>query len=74
MQRVSIRDYFMSYHPTTSKPFEDTAYSVHFGGGASFLSAARDATMDLVQDDGAQKAIESRSKRWDKRQSNTSLN
>lgn len=60
-------EFFMSYHPATSKPLKEKAYSVHLDGGAQLSSAGRKATMDLIKDDGAQKATESRSKRWDKR-------
>ncbi|CAF9934286.1 MAG: ATP-dependent RNA helicase dbp10 [Alectoria fallacina] len=59
-------EFFISYYPTISKRLEDKAYGVHSGVSDQFSSAARDATMDLMQDGGAQKATESKSKRWDK--------
>ena len=36
-------EFFISYNPTTSNPLEDKAYSVHFGDGPRFPSAARDS-------------------------------
>ena len=63
-------DFFMSYTPTTLNLAEDRAYGVHSGGTSNFLSAARSATMDLANDDGAKSFAEpSRAKglRWDKK-------
>lgn len=61
-------EFFMSYKPITSNPIEDKAYSVHSGNHIPFSTAARDATMDLTNDNGPQTASESRGKRWDKKQ------
>ncbi|KAK0620381.1 P-loop containing nucleoside triphosphate hydrolase protein [Immersiella caudata] len=61
---------FMSYTPRTVNAAEERAYSVHKGGD-SFVTAARDAAMDLNNDDGAKAFGDpTRSKmRWDKKQS-----
>lgn len=60
---------FMSYTPRTLNAAEERAYSVH-AGGDSFVTAARDAAMDLANDDGAKSfGVATRSKmRWDKKQ------
>ena len=63
-------DYFMSYNPSTINLAEDRGYGVHSGGNSNFLTAARSATMDLTNDEGAKAFAEpSRSKgmRWDKK-------
>ena len=63
-------DFFMSYNPSTLNPAEDRGYGVHSGGNSNFLTAARSATMDLTNDDGAKTLGEpSRPKgmRWDKK-------
>ena len=63
-------DFFMSYIPSTLNPAEDRGYGVHSGGNSNFLTAARSATMDLTNDDGAKPLVEpSRPKglRWDKK-------
>lgn len=63
-------DFFMSYTPSTLNPAEDRGYGVHSGGNSNFLTAARSATMDLTNDDGAKTLAEpSRPKgmRWDKK-------
>ena len=66
-------DFFMSYTPSTLNPAEDRGYGVHSGGNSNFLTAARSATMDLANDDGAKTIAEpSRPKgmRWDKKSKN----
>ena len=63
-------DFFMSYNPSTLNSAEDRGYGVHSGGNSNFLTAARSATMDLNNDDGAKTLAEpSRPKgmRWDKK-------
>ncbi|KAK4156523.1 ATP-dependent RNA helicase dbp-10 [Chaetomidium leptoderma] len=63
---------FMSYTPRTTSAAEERAYGVHSGGvNAHFVEAARDAAMDLTNDDGAKSfGMPTRSKmRWDKRHS-----
>jgi ATP-dependent RNA helicase DDX54/DBP10 len=63
-------DFFMSYTPSTLNLAEDRGYGVHSGGNSNFLTAARSATMDLTNDDGAKAFAEpSRPKgmRWDKK-------
>ena len=63
-------DFFMSYKPTNLNAAEDRGYGVHSGGNSNFLTAARSATMDLTNDDGAKTFTEpSRPKgmRWDKK-------
>ncbi len=63
-------DFFMSYTPSTLNLAEDRGYGVHSGGNSNFLTAARSATMDLTNDDGAKTLAEpSRPKgmRWDKK-------
>ncbi|KAK5660303.1 hypothetical protein OQA88_12843 [Cercophora sp. LCS_1] len=61
---------FMSYTPRTINAAEEKAYSVH-AGGDSFVTAARNAAMDLTNDEGAKAfGAPTRSKlRWDKKQS-----
>lgn len=61
---------FMSYEPRTINAAEERGYGVHSGGaGSSFVEAARDATMDLTNDENAKSfAAPTRSKmRWDKK-------
>ncbi|KAJ4300302.1 ATP-dependent RNA helicase dbp10 [Collariella sp. IMI 366227] len=64
---------YMSYTPRTTNAAEERAYGVHSGGTQSshFVEAARDAAMDLTNDDGAKAfGLPTRSKmRWDKRHS-----
>ncbi|KAK4178203.1 P-loop containing nucleoside triphosphate hydrolase protein [Triangularia setosa] len=64
---------FMSYTPRTTSAAEEKAYGVHSGGvnSSHFVTAARDAAMDLTNDDGAKAfGMPTRSKlRWDKRHS-----
>ncbi|KAM7202881.1 ATP-dependent RNA helicase dbp-10 [Rhypophila sp. PSN 637] len=63
---------YMSYTPRTTNAAEERAYGVHSGTqGTNFLEAARDATMDLTNDDGAKSfGLPTRSRmRWDKKQS-----
>lgn len=63
---------YMSYTPRTINAAEERAYGVHSGTqGTNFLEAARDATMDLTNDDGAKAFGQpTRSRmRWDKKQS-----
>ncbi|KXX73091.1 ATP-dependent RNA helicase dbp-10 [Madurella mycetomatis] len=63
---------FMSYTPRTTSVAEERAYGVHSGAQSShFVEAARDATMDLANDEGAKAfGVPTRSKmRWDKRHS-----
>lgn len=66
-------EFFMSYTPRTTNVNEDKGYSINNGvggGGASFIEATRDATMDLTNDDGTKAfGAPARSKmRWDKKQ------
>lgn len=61
-------EYFMSYTPTNSNMTEDRAYGVHSGSNANFAQASRNATMDLLGDEGGAGFAEPRTmKRWDKR-------
>ena len=63
-------NFFMSYTPSTLNLAEDRGYGVHSGGNSNFLTAARSATMNLTNDDGAKAFAEpSRPKgmRWDKK-------
>ena len=63
-------DFFMSYNPSTLNPAEDRGYGVHSGGNSNFLTAARSATMDLTNDDGAKTLAEPsrpNGMRWDKK-------
>ncbi|KAL6881217.1 P-loop containing nucleoside triphosphate hydrolase protein [Trichoderma novae-zelandiae] len=47
-------DVFMSYTPRSVNAAEERGYGVHSGGqGSSFVELARDATMDLTNDDTA---------------------
>ncbi|KAH6607595.1 atp-dependent rna helicase dbp10 [Trichoderma cornu-damae] len=61
-------DIFMSYTPRTVNAAEERGYGVHSGGqGSSFVELARDATMDLTNDEAA-KAFGAPSRprmRWD---------
>lgn len=65
-------EFFMSYTPRTTKVEEEKGYSINNGGtgGASFVEATRDLTMDLANDDGAKAfGAPARAKmRWDKKQ------
>lgn len=59
---------FMSYTPRTVRAAEERGYGVHSGGqGSGFVEAARDATMDLTQDESAKSfGVPTRAKmRWD---------
>lgn len=63
---------FMSYTPRTVNAAEERGYGVHTGsyrGGAGFVEAARDATMDLTNDEGAKSfGVPARAgQRWDKK-------
>ncbi|KAK4126119.1 DEAD-domain-containing protein [Parathielavia appendiculata] len=62
---------FMSYTPRTTSVAEERAYGIHSGGTSHFVEAARDAAMDLNNDEGAKAfGLPTRSKmRWDKRHS-----
>ncbi|KAL8665929.1 MAG: hypothetical protein Q9202_001865 [Teloschistes flavicans] len=69
-------EFFMSYIPTSMNLAEDRAYGVHSGSynaassNTNFLEAARGATMDLNNDDGAKAFAEpsrARGMRWDKK-------
>ncbi|KAL2023396.1 hypothetical protein VTK56DRAFT_2753 [Thermocarpiscus australiensis] len=66
---------FMSYTPRTTSVAEERAYGVHSGAQSSssshFAEAARDAAMDLTNDEGAKAfGLPTRPKmRWDKRHS-----
>lgn len=69
-------EFFMPYTPTATNLAEDRAYGVHSGGssntGRNFLSAARDAAMDLTTDDGGVRGRPGQGEpsrmRWDKKQ------
>lgn len=59
---------FMSYTPRTTNAAEERGYGVHSGGaGSSFVEAARDATMDLTNDETAKSfGVPTRARmRWD---------
>lgn len=60
---------FMSYTPRTVNAAEERGYGVHSGGqGSSFLEAARDATMNLSNDETKAFGQPSRQKmRWDQK-------
>ncbi|KAK5746015.1 ATP-dependent RNA helicase dbp10 [Elasticomyces elasticus] len=62
-------EHFMSYTPRDFNAAEDRGYGVHSGGtGSHFVNAAKDATMDLAQDESS--AFKEASKpgmRWDKK-------
>ena len=62
---------YMSYTPRTLNAAEERGYGVHSGAtNPSFVEAARDATMDLADDEGA-KAFGAPTRarmRWDKKQ------
>ncbi|KAK1085956.1 ATP-dependent RNA helicase dbp10 [Friedmanniomyces endolithicus] len=62
-------EHFMSYTPTGFNAAEDRGYGVHSGGTSShFVNVAKDATMDLAQDESS--AFKEASKpgmRWDKK-------
>ena len=67
---------FMSYTPRTLNAAEERGYGVHSGSykggagaGGSFMEAARDATMDLTNDEGAKSfGVPTRAgQRWDKK-------
>ncbi|KAI7666337.1 ATP-dependent RNA helicase [Hortaea werneckii] len=63
-------EFFMSYTPSTINMAEDKAYGVQSGGthNSNFASAAKDATMDLVNDEssGFREATKP-GMRWDKK-------
>ena len=60
--------FFMSYHPNTQNLAEDKAYSVHSSQpSSSFLSAARNVTIDLGTEDGSKGFAERGRMRWDKK-------
>jgi ATP-dependent RNA helicase DDX54/DBP10 len=64
---------FMSYTPRTTNAAEERGYGVHSGGaGSSFVEAARDATMDLGNDETAKAfGVPTRSRmRWDAKSKN----
>ena len=64
---------FMSYTPRTTNAAEERGYGVHSGGaGSSFVEAARDATMDLGNDETAKAFGQpTRSRlRWDAKSKN----
>ena len=60
---------FMSYTPRSINAAEERGYGVHSGGqGSSFVEAARDATMDLTNDENKAFGLPSRQKmRWDQK-------
>ncbi|KAK7927027.1 ATP-dependent RNA helicase DBP10 [Apiospora marii] len=63
---------FMSYEPRTFNATEERGYGVHSGGNTtsvSFVESARDATMDLNNDEGGKAfGVPTRSKmRWDQK-------
>jgi ATP-dependent RNA helicase DDX54/DBP10 len=61
---------FMSYTPRTTNAAEERGYGVHSGGrGSSFIESARDATMDLGNDEGSRGFGEPNKQRlrWDKK-------
>ncbi|KAI5920187.1 P-loop containing nucleoside triphosphate hydrolase protein [Camillea tinctor] len=59
---------FMSYTPRTVNTAEERGYSVN-SGSANFVEAARDAAMDLTNDEGAKSfGVPTRARmRWDKK-------
>ena len=68
-------EFFMNYQPSVTS-VEDRAYGVHSGSyrtvshSSNFAEAARNATMDLTNDDGGKSFSEpsrTRSMRWDKK-------
>lgn len=61
-------EFFMSYTPRTTNINEDKGYAIT-GGSASFVTATRDATMDLTNDDSAKSfgAPARAGMRWDKK-------
>ncbi|WYZ45043.1 hypothetical protein EsH8_VIII_000359 [Colletotrichum jinshuiense] len=65
-------DVFMSYTPRTTNAAEERGYGVTSGARTStFVEAARDATMDLTNDDttkGFGEPTRTRGMRWDKKQ------
>mgnify|MGYP005989160427 CR=1 FL=1 len=63
---------FMSYTPRTINAAEERGYGVHSGGnslGGTFVEAARDATMDLGNDESAKGFAQADRQRlrWDKK-------
>ncbi|KAK8868606.1 ATP-dependent RNA helicase DBP10 [Apiospora arundinis] len=61
---------FMTYEPRTFNANEERGYGVHSGGNtSSFVESARDATMDLNNDEGGKSfGVPTRSKmRWDQK-------
>ncbi|KAH9827904.1 ATP-dependent RNA helicase dbp10 [Teratosphaeria destructans] len=64
------QEHFMSYTPSTINMAEDRGYGVHSGGtnDSHFLNQAKDATMDLANDENS--GLKEASKpgmRWDKK-------
>ncbi|KAF2772719.1 DEAD-domain-containing protein [Teratosphaeria nubilosa] len=64
------QEHFMSYTPSTINMAEDRGYGVHSGGTSDshFLNQAKDATMDLANDENS--GLKEASKpgmRWDKK-------
>lgn len=59
---------FMSYTPRNINTAEERGYGVH-SGGSTFVEAARDATMDLGNDEGSKGFAEPNRQRlrWDKK-------
>ncbi|KAL9117494.1 MAG: hypothetical protein Q9187_005971 [Circinaria calcarea] len=69
-------EHFMAYTPSSLNLAEDRGYGVHSGSyntasqNSNFVQAARGATMDLANDDGAKAFAEpsrARGLRWDKK-------
>ncbi|TKA33686.1 ATP-dependent RNA helicase dbp10 [Salinomyces thailandicus] len=63
-------EFFMSYTPSTINMAEDKAYGVQSGGthSAHFVNAAKDATMDLTNDESTGfKEASKPGMRWDKK-------
>ncbi|KAK4494190.1 hypothetical protein PRZ48_014488 [Zasmidium cellare] len=65
-------EFFMSYTPSTLNLAEDRGYGVHSGGtntASHFLNQARNATMDLTNDESSGfKEASKPGMRWDKKQ------
>lgn len=62
-------EFFMSYTSSTANAAEDRGYGVH-SGSATFVEAARGATIDLAGDEGTKSFAEpsrSRGMRWDQK-------
>lgn len=65
-------EFFMSYTPRTINADEEKHYSISQPVSSNFVEASRAATMDLTNDDGAQKAFGDPTRagskmRWDKK-------